>query len=443
VSERSAKIFSQLVIICGLLYFAYAEIMICVNAYMNPSKSLLVKVVPELVLPGLLICASAIDLTTSNAFAPFPVFGTPTFFGDPRISLRPFWGDALTSFPQSSAPNHHIPSACCLSSDIDFMGSCFTQQPACPVNARFRPNQFGYSSLLANGFSIQFDCMDYAPGIKFTSNTQSLWMPYQLLTDYGVLAWDNSTGNSSYVTGSYSNSDDPSTDEAYALYMQNLVYWPAKLLFMSYLPSENNSNPIDLYYGRLDTAETLQTRIRLDMERGITSIQLGRYAYIDWAGNTLAAQSGLSYYYDLTVPALPWASAQSKYNPYRQLVSMLGWTQIRPNFYEVDTVEIVLFTYINLITTFLSIIGASEAIINFLIGPGEYDPKGLINKIFYRDVPTFKQTKSDVVIDKKKLAADQKAHEEKMQELKAADMKKNAEAVAGSGLRIDSAEQLA
>jgi hypothetical protein len=122
---------------------------------------------------------------------------------------------------------------------------------------------------------------------------------------------------------------------------------------------------------------------------------------------------------------------------------MLGWTQIRPNFYEVDTVEIVLFTYINLITTFLSIIGASEAIINFLIGPGEYDPKGLINKIFYRDVPTFKQTKSDVVIDKKKLAADQKAHEEKMQELKAADMKKNAEAVAGSGLRIDSAEQLA
>jgi hypothetical protein len=119
--------------------------------------------------------------------------------------------------------------------------------------------------------------MDYAPGIKFTSNTQSLWMPYQLLTDYGVLAWDNSTGNSSYVTGSYSNSDDPSTDEAYALYMQNLVYWPAKLLFMSYLPSENNSNPIDLYYGRLDTAETLQVpsfHFHIDSEHAFKSIHV-------------------------------------------------------------------------------------------------------------------------------------------------------------------------
>jgi hypothetical protein len=62
---------------------------------------------------------------------------------------------------------------------------------------------------------------------------------------------------------------------------------------------------------------------------------------------------------------------------------------------------------------------------------------GFINKVFFSDVPTFKATKSDVVIDKKKLAAAAKAREAEMLELKEKDRLKNQQAVlANSGTAL-------
>ena len=58
----------------------------------------------------------------------------------------------------------------------------------------------------------------------------------------------------------------------------------------------------------------------------------------------------------------------------------------------------------------------------------------MVNKIFFSDVPTLKATKSDVVIDKKKLAAAAKAREAEMLEMKEKDRLKNQQAVlANSG----------
>ena len=68
--------------------------------------------------------------------------------------------------------------------------------------------------------------------------------------------------------------------------------------------------------------------------------------------------------------------------------------------------------------------------------PADRTHSGMVNKVFFSDVPTLKATKSDVVIDKKKLAAAAKAREAEMLEMKEKDRLKNQQAVlANSGTR--------
>jgi hypothetical protein len=38
------------------------------------------------------------------------------------------------------------------------------------------------------------DCLDYAPGLTFDRPQQSLWLPYMIVTDLGVLGFSNATG---------------------------------------------------------------------------------------------------------------------------------------------------------------------------------------------------------------------------------------------------------
>ena len=41
---------------------------------------------------------------------------------------------------------------------------------------------------------MSLDCLDYAPGLTFARPQQSLWLPYMIVTDLGVLAFANATG---------------------------------------------------------------------------------------------------------------------------------------------------------------------------------------------------------------------------------------------------------
>ena len=62
-------------------------------------------------------------------------------------------------------------------------------------------------------------------------------------------------------------------------------------------------------------------------------------------------------------------------------------------------------SFLDLATTIFSIIGSGFALTYILVGPGEYDPKGILNKLFYYDVPTLKAANTDyaqVVGEKKK-----------------------------------------
>jgi hypothetical protein len=65
---------------------------------------------------------------------------------------------------------------------------------------------------------------------------------------------------------------------------------------------------------------------------------------------------------------------------------------------EFQTSIVSLFTVLDLITASLAIIGSSTALVALIIGPGEYNPNGIINRLFYSEVPMLKNTASDIHI---------------------------------------------
>jgi hypothetical protein len=108
------------------------------------------------------------------------------------------------------------------------------------------------------------------------------------------------------------------------------------------------------------------------------------------------------------------------------LLCVLPSVRIRVNTAVVNSNESVLITYTVLITTILAIISSSTVLLNVIVGPGEHDPtgsfacdtqfshficalifpghnfrslsfSGMLNKLFYADVPTLHHTKSTAV----------------------------------------------
>ncbi len=53
------------------------------------------------------------------------------------------------------------------------------------------------------------------------------------------------------------------------------------------------------------------------------------------------------------------------------------------------TTEVILFNYLNMITVMLSVISSSTALIHLIVGPGEYDPKGVIINSFFFTIYVF------------------------------------------------------
>ena len=96
-------------------------------------------------------------------------------------------------------------------------------------------------------WTISFDCIKLDPGVTFRTAADSLWIPYYLTQDTGILSRDLATPPN--VT-KYGN---PSLDAAWLYYMDQYVYWPNKLVFFSYIASENATNPVDIFYGKFDS----------------------------------------------------------------------------------------------------------------------------------------------------------------------------------------------
>ena len=71
---------------------------------------------------------------------------------------------------------------------------------------------------------------------------------------------------------------------------------------------------------------------------------------------------------------------------------------------ELQSTQATTLTFLDLATTIFSIIGSGYALTYLLIGPGEYDPKGILNKMFFYDVPTLKGAKTDYVVVRLNLA---------------------------------------
>jgi hypothetical protein len=97
----------------------------------------------------------------------------------------------------------------------------------------------------------------------------------------------------------------------------------------------------------------------------------------------------------MTVASLPWTISPSSWNPSRQRSAELGLLRIHVDLHETQTREFISFPYLNIITAFLTIIGSATTLSQIIIGRGEYDPTGLLNKLFYYDVPVLKEAASD------------------------------------------------
>jgi hypothetical protein len=169
----------------------------------------------------------------------------------------------------------------------------------------------------------------------------------------------------------------------------------------SYEPMENLTNAVDIYYqtdAGIDKAiGGSQNRIRTDLGIGITSCLLQHFAYWDITGAKVTASIGWTTSYDLTVGFLPWISKASYFGVAgRVFQQKLGWMRLHVTMAESQTREALLFTYLDLATTILSIIGSAAALVHIIVGPGDYDPKGLINKLFYNDVPVLKMAATDI-----------------------------------------------
>jgi hypothetical protein len=182
-------------------------------------------------------------------------------------------------------------------------------------------------------------------------------------------------------------------------FCNNYQYWPHKLVLFSYIPKENASSVIDVYYGALDdNVGGPRGRWRIDLSRNIVSITVNQFKYLTIDGETVPSKSGYQVAFDMDIQSLPWITRTSSFNPTRLKTFDLTFCHIRVSLSMATTQPRVTFDYKELITTFLAIISAAGTIMNFFVGPGDYDPTGCLNKLFYFDVPTLKLTASTKVI---------------------------------------------
>ena len=248
---------------------------------------------------SILFCAASLSISFGPFFRPSLFFAQ--IYGNPRQMLDPL---VVTNIPAFAGQPVYLD--CCLTAQQDFFTSCFTQvrskqlqnktairallsaisvltyvgiYSSPPVSSRLSPipsphsyaphsqtytHIYIYSLRQAlkcpvvtrmlrrqtttfGSWTISFDCIKLDPGLTFRTAADSLWIPYFLTQDTGILSRDLATPPN--VT-KYGN---PSLDAAWLYYMDQYVYWPNKLVFFSYIASENLTNPVDIFYGKFDS----------------------------------------------------------------------------------------------------------------------------------------------------------------------------------------------
>jgi len=364
----------------GLAFYAFLQIRVMLDAYAVPSKLSAFQSLTRIVVPGILACVPSVNLLDLTFFQRTE-YSNLQLLSDPRLAVDPYMP---TNVPNQNGNPYLLD--CCLTNNQDFFVSCFTLGLKCPTPVRFRR---GLTSKYQN-WQLSLDCADISPGLVFRSNSDNLWLPLYLLTDNGIGAYDQ--------FGNFSR-DAPNMDRAWLKYMDNNAYIPAKIFVFTYIEAENNTNLVDVYFGKHDdNVGGSQGRIRCDVGRGISSLWWFHFTYTDVNKQLIPAYSGLSLFYEAMIESVPWNSSPSLYPAAtvgRLYYQELGWLKVHINMDETQITERVSFSYLDLSTTFLSIIGASTALIKIIVGPGEFDPKGMLNKCFYMDVPTMKETNTD------------------------------------------------
>jgi len=398
VSEKRSKVFTLFLLALAMGLYAYLQISVMVEAYSNPVRQVNAVVLKELSIPGLYICQPMVNLTDGSwwrkdtpaaSLAAVQAYAGSVLnmLADPRTSFAPM---IVTNNPTSVG----IPLllTCCKTTFLDYFVDCFTYARTCPVQMRY---QFGGAQLTSTygNWNIKFQCVNVAPGVTFYEDSDNLFIPWFLTNDNGVLSRDANWG--------VSNRSDAGYDVQYLYFCNNFVYWPKKTTMFSYLGIENLTNTVDIYYqasGLDDIIGGSQNRIRTDLGNGITSVALQHYTYTDINLNPVTSLIGWTTSFDLTLPPLPWTSVPSFYGTGgRVSTAVLVWCRVHVTMAEVRTQEAILFTYLDLVTTILSIIGSAAALVHIVVGPGDYEPKGLLNKLFYNDVPVLHNAASDVL----------------------------------------------
>jgi len=193
------------------------------------------------------------------------------------------------------------------------------------------------------------------------------------------------------------------------------------LILTSYLQSENNTDLINLFYGAFENnVGGSRGRWRVDLVRGTNSVGVGPFSFYDTHGRYVPTQSGFNMFFNLGFDPILWGNQNSPWDACagltrncRQRVQSLGYVNVAPTYQLTVTNQQVLFTFLNIITVFLSVISSSTALIHIIVGPGEYDPKGLLNKFFFFDVPVLRDAASDIKLKNEDDGKKRRKHKKK------------------------------
>jgi hypothetical protein len=210
-------------------------------------------------------------------------------------------------------------------------------------------------------------------GHILTSEAESLWLPYFLNQDFGILAKDS--------VGQNASGADPSQDYAYNAFVNQYVYWPVKLVMTSFIDNENMTDPALIYLGMADKPGSM-LRMRSNIGWGLSSVLVQQYIAHDVNGKFVPGNSGFVINYDQTIDPLPWTNVISQFHPGRNFVTSVGFVRVHVKTSVTFTAQTILITYTTLATTLLAIISSSTVLLNVIIGPGEYDPTGLFIHLF-------------------------------------------------------------
>jgi hypothetical protein len=408
--EKTSKVISAVIIAAAMSAYAYVVISNNITKFQTQTKQAFPKQLPSLTMPGFLVCTATNNLTSGWLQNNFQTWINPSStynpnalsqveYGDPRIQLLPFFDSVISATSNME---------CCQIAGNDFLGKCVGESITnnCGVRWSFISNKTGKfvgesqqnlppgSAVTTWGFGL--DCVNIEPGIVVKTNQDAIYLPYMIYRDYGVFAQTLSHQN-------MNSSANAANDPAYLFFINNWVFWPQKMIIVSYTkeeyPNSADVDPLALYLGSKDAAlGGPQQRIRMDVGLGLGSIAVTHFTYTGINGLNDPTQSGWTVAYDQTLPAVPWFTNPSVWNPNRLAIKSLAYTRIRCSVTEFQTSIVSLFTVLDLITASLAIIGSSTALVALIIGPGEYNPNGIINRLFYSEVPMLKNTASDIHI---------------------------------------------